>query len=125
MPAAAVASRTPAIAGMSGTVLGASGETVAAMALIFVVYGRAYWLRGLKDVDARGEPGHDAFRIFGDRAKGLSLRRAALGRRRRRFARRRCRRFGLRLLLLLHLLHSLQDLRRNSLRRRRRAGGAV
>src|SRR5438552_17789176 len=32
MPAAAVASRTPAIAGMSGTILGASGETVVVMA---------------------------------------------------------------------------------------------
>src|SRR5438552_15129104 len=32
MPAAAVASRTPASAGMSGTILGASGETVVVMA---------------------------------------------------------------------------------------------
>src|SRR5215510_4759066 len=36
MPAAAVESRTPSMAGMSGTDFGASGETVAAMAAIGV-----------------------------------------------------------------------------------------
>jgi hypothetical protein len=37
MPAAAVASRTPAIAGMSGTVLGASGEMAVTGKLITYV----------------------------------------------------------------------------------------
>jgi hypothetical protein len=36
MPAAAVESRTPSMAGMSGTDFGASGETVVAMAAIGV-----------------------------------------------------------------------------------------
>src|SRR5262249_30195100 len=79
MPAAAVASRTPSTAGISGTTLGASGEMFADKAWSLHVFGRDH---GIEDVDGRDKPGHDVERAL---ARRLLLRR---GCRRRRGVRR-------------------------------------
>src|SRR4051794_8599920 len=74
MPAAAVASRTPATGGISGTSVGARGEIAVAMmrfrnrrtisAVMAGIIPAIHVFSGLsmrtKDVDARDKPGHDA-----------------------------------------------------------------
>src|SRR5580658_9569935 len=81
MPAAAVASRTPAMAGMAGTVFGARGDTgVDTVKLIRVVMAglapaiHVFEPLCCRDVDARHKAGHDASktRHFFAGAAGLS-----------------------------------------------------
>src|SRR5437764_283162 len=70
MPAAAVASRTPSRAGMSGTVFGASGEVFVTTNFSGVmpapVAGIHVCLQtdhDIKDVDGRDKPGHAVERV--------------------------------------------------------------
>jgi hypothetical protein len=57
MPACAVASLTPSIAGMSGTFFGARGETVVLIAMRSMVGLRTMCLKR----NGRDKPGHDAY----------------------------------------------------------------
>src|SRR5207342_224966 len=94
MPAAAVASLTPAIAGISGTSVGASGETAVDMGTSESGYKWLSWpglsrpstpcLRSteLQDVDGRDKPGHDDGNYYWSRrsdSEFLLLRRRHLG----------------------------------------------
>src|SRR5580704_1086005 len=88
MPAAAVASFTPAIAGISGTSVGASGETAVDMGMPYR-QRKSSWpglsrpstssgpSTGSQDVDARHKAGHDDrkyYRLRGSDSEFLLLR---------------------------------------------------
>src|ERR1700761_6480330 len=64
MPACAVASRTPAICGISGTSVGARGETAEDMMNPFGGIVRSVLHKVTQNVNGRDKPGHDDLMKF-------------------------------------------------------------